>query len=232
MRGRTLEKGKGEAMYRVFIFWLVLSSTACGSVIDSSLWINELHYDNSGADENEFVEIVAPSSLSEVGDVTLTLYNGSSGAAYGGPTALSDFTVGDQIDGWVFYSLEMALQNGAPDGLAFARGDQVLQFLSYEGAFAATEGVALGLTSTDIGVLEEPDTLLGTSLQLGGRGDSYLDFHWQSSAPHTLGSVNQGQSLAVPEPTSILLWLCLGGAVMVWHSRWYGRRAGLKQRVR
>ena len=36
-------------MYRVFIStWLLLGSTAMGSIIDSQVFINEFHYDNAG----------------------------------------------------------------------------------------------------------------------------------------------------------------------------------------
>ncbi len=206
-------------MYRVLFFWLLLSSTAFGSIVDSAIWINELHYDNAGADQNEFIEVVAPSALSNLADVTITLYNGGNGAAYGGPTALSQFEVGNTVNGFVFYSWKASLQNGAPDGLALAWGDQILQFLSYEGTFLATDGVAQGLLSTDMGVMEDTDAPLGSSLQLGGTGDSYLDFHWQSSAPHSLGSLNQGQSIAVPEPSSVILWLLVLGVVpLAWRS--------------
>ena len=46
------------------------------------------------------------------------------------------------------------MQNGAPDGLALVPGTTVVEFLSYEGAMTATNGPAVGLTSTDIGVSE------------------------------------------------------------------------------
>ncbi len=217
-------------MYRVLFFWLLLSSTAMGSIIDGPIWINELHYDNAGADQNEFVEVVAPASWSALSDVTLTLYNGGNGTAYGGPTALSAFDIGASVDGFVFYSWDISLQNGAPDGLALAHGDQVLQFLSYEGTFTAADGVAQGLLSTDMGVMEETDAPLGSSLQLSGTGDRYLDFSWQSSAPHTLGSLNQGQMFAVPEPASVLMWLAVAGSLAFgwrgWRREGRGRNRG------
>ena len=217
-------------MYRVLFFWLLATSTAAGSIIDGPVWINELHYDNVGADQNEFVEVVAPASWSVLSDVTLTLYNGGNGTAYGGPTPLSDFEVGASVDGFVFYSLAVSLQNGAPDGLALAHGNQVLQFLSYEGTFTAADGVAQGLLSTDMGVSENTDAPLGSSLQLAGTGDSYLDFVWQSSAPDTLGNLNQGQSFAVPEPASVAIWLSAAGSLAVGWRGWQRRRRGRRSR--
>ena len=51
-------------MKRILFFSLFICS-----VFSQSIWINEIHYDNYGTDEGEFVEIVA--------DVTLDLSNGS-----------------------------------------------------------------------------------------------------------------------------------------------------------
>jgi len=195
-------------MYRVLFFLLVVgASRASASFIDSPIFINEFHYDNVGADVGEFVEVVAPASFRDLAKVTLTLYNGGNGAAYAGPTGLHAFTRGAEVDGFVMYTLDLPLQNGSPDGLALAFQDQVLQFLSYEGTFTATNGVAAGLVSTDVGVFEPPDTPVGTSLQLAGSGDSYCDFAWRPSAAHTWGAVNHDQSFVVPEPHSAFIWL-------------------------
>ena len=46
------------------------------------------------------------------------------------------------------------IQNGAPDGVALSQNGTLVEFLSYEGSFAATNGSAAGTTSTDIGVAE------------------------------------------------------------------------------
>jgi outer membrane protein assembly factor BamB len=63
------------------------------------------------------------------------------------------------------------LQNGAPDAIALVNAaNQVVQFLSYEGSFAATNGPASGLTSTDIGVSQSGTEAAGLTLQLGGTG--------------------------------------------------------------
>lgn len=202
-------------MYRVlFITWLCFGSTAVGSIIDSQVFINEFHYDNEGADTEEFVEVVAPLSLSDLSAVTLTLYNGGNGVSYAGPTPLSSFTRRETVNGFAFYTLDISLQNGAPDGLALAMSDQVLQFLSYEGVFAATNGIASGLTSTDIGVFEPANTPAGSTLQLTGRGDSYFDFAWQLLPAGTYGKLNDRQSL-VPEPASITSWL-VGLVALAW----------------
>ena len=86
------------------------------------------------------------------------------------------------------------LQNGSPDGVALVDASSaVIQFLSYEGAFAATDGPASGLTSVDIGVSEDGTGAVGDSLQLAGTGTSYEDFSWSAEAPNTFGAFNTGQ---------------------------------------
>jgi hypothetical protein len=209
-------------MHRVFVLllWLLGNSVAKGAIVDSTVFINELHYDNVGTDKDEFVEVAAPLSWSDLSSVTLTLYNGGNGQTYAGPTPLSSFTRRGSVAGWAFYTFDISLQNGAPDGLALARGNDVLQFLSYEGTFIATEGVASGLTSTDLQVFEPADAPLGTSLQLTGHGDSYADFRWESFAMNTYGDLNQGQSF-VPEPSSVATWLVSAGALALlgWRQR-------------
>lgn len=46
-----------------------------------TVFINELHYDNTGTDSNEFVEIAWPAGTSLAG-YSIVLYNGSGGAVY------------------------------------------------------------------------------------------------------------------------------------------------------
>jgi hypothetical protein len=71
-----------------------------------------------------------------------------------------------------------------------------IQFLSYEGTFTASGGVADGMVSEDIGVSEPYYTPVGYSLQLSGTGSTYGDFTWQSAAPATFGAVNTGQTFS------------------------------------
>lgn len=130
------------------------------------VWINEFHYDNDGGDVGEFIEIVTgPNFTGALSDVTLTLYNGNGGGAYGSSHDLSTFQVGDTVNGFNVYSkLISGIQNGSPDGFTIDVNGTVTQFLSYEGTFTATDGVANGLTSTDIGVSEGSSTAAGFSL--------------------------------------------------------------------
>ncbi len=136
-------------------------------------WINEIHYDDAGADANEFVEIVIENAgLYTLSDFTVTLYNGSSSSLAPYDTKTLDvFSVGSTVDTYTFYYYNYtvnggSIQNGAPDGLCIDYQGTVIpgQFLSYEGTFTAASGPAMDMTSIDMGVLEngEPD---GSSLQ-------------------------------------------------------------------
>ncbi|MEM1044171.1 MAG: DUF4397 domain-containing protein [Bacteroidota bacterium] len=176
-------------------------------------WINELHYDNTGGDVGEAVEVVLPSAA-DAADFDLYLYNGNGGAVYDGPLNLgTDFTEGDTDGDFTVYSLAVVVQNGDPDGLALTEGGVVVpgQFLSYEGTFTATDGPADGLTSTDIGVAEGGGTAAGESLQLVGQGLAYADFAWQAPAGDSFGSVNSGQTFAPPSTDPIVRFTASAG---------------------
>ncbi|MEN9063587.1 ExeM/NucH family extracellular endonuclease [Ponticoccus litoralis] len=88
------------------------------------------------------------------------------------------------------------LQNGAPDGIALVNDGTLVEFLSYEGSFTATEGAAAGVTSTDIGVSESSGTPLGFSLQRDEDGDT-----WAAPAEDTRGTANDAApSGGIPAP--------------------------------
>ena len=161
----------------------------------TTVFVNEIHYDNEGTDAGEAIEIAGPAGTDLAG-WSLVLYNGSGGAVYN-TTALSG-VIPDQQAGYgtLFVSYPTnGIQNGAPDGVALVdSSDAVVQFLSYEGSFTAVGGAADGLTSTDIGVSEGSATILGNSLQLVGTGTAYEDFAWATDQPQTFGSINAGQS--------------------------------------
>ncbi len=158
-------------------------------------FINEFHYDNDGGDEGEFVEIAVPDG-EDVADLVLTLYNGNGGVVYGTPYVGANFMAGATVEGFTLYAVNTpGLQNGSPDGFALGRADgTVLQFLSYEGSFDATDGPAMGMTSTDVGVEEPSDTPAGQSLQLTGEGEDSDDFTWAGPATATPGQPNSGQT--------------------------------------
>lgn len=161
----------------------------------TSIFINEIHYDNSGSDTGEFVELVAPSGTDLTG-YQVVFYNGNGGATYNTETLSG--VVADMGNGYGTYSISVSgIQNGGPDGIALVDdGGTVIQFLSYEGDFSAIDGPASGMPSTDIGVFESSSTPVGASLQLTGSGAVYADFVWQAFDSNTMDAVNTDQSFS------------------------------------
>jgi uncharacterized protein len=185
----------------------------------TSIFINELHYDNTGSDAGEGVEIAGPAGASLAG-WSLLLYNGGDGSIY--DTILLDGVFGDAQNGYgaLFFDASGA-QNG-PDGFALVdANDVVVQLVSYEGSFMATEGPAAGLVALDIGVFEDGGDEAGMSLQLIGAGRTYEDFVWSAAAPASYGALNTGQSIsAIPLPGALPL---LAGALPLLAARWRRR---------
>lgn len=171
------------------------------------LFINEFHYDNTGSDVGEGIEVAGTAGLDLTG-YSLVLYNGNNGAAYN--TIALNGTLPNQDNGFGTLFIEsVGLQNGSPDGFALVDPSQeVIQFLSYEGNFIAVGGPADGMDSDDVGVVEASSSPVGYSLQLQGSGTKYVDFTWSDSpTPSTYNSINTGQSfggiIVVPEPELI-----------------------------
>ena len=172
---------------------------AAASVVGAAgppVFINEIHYDNTGSDVGEAVEVAGPAGT-DLSGWSIVLYNGNGGASYN-TIALSG-TIPNQQAGFGALSFAHAgIQNGSPDGLTLVdAGSVVVEFLSYEGSFTAVGGPANGITSTDIGVSEASSTPVGSSLQLAGTGTMGGDFTWAGSQPNTFGSVNTGQTFSV-----------------------------------
>jgi hypothetical protein len=173
---------------------------------DGDLWINEIHYDDSGADQNEGVE-VAGEAETDLAGWSLALYNGSTRSQYG-TIALSGVLADQQGGFGTAWVAAPGLQNGSPDGLALVDPDgSVTAFLSWEGTFTASGGPADGLTSDDIGVEEPGTTPEGQSLQLVGTGSAAGDFAWTGPLAGTPGQPNSGQAfegggVEPPEPSA------------------------------
>ncbi|ASR43151.1 ribonuclease [Xanthomonas citri pv. mangiferaeindicae] len=168
----------------------------------AEVFVNELHYDNAGADVGEAVEIVATAG-EDIASYRLWLYNGSNtpnaATTYGNVavpagqprscgTTVSIATVTFPRDG---------LQNGPNDGIALVdAAGNVVQFISYEGTIVAGNGPAAGLSSRNLPVSESASAPVGTSLQLTGSGATADDFDWAPSASQTFGACNTGQTFA------------------------------------
>jgi uncharacterized protein len=189
------------------------------------IWINEFHYDNAGLDAGEFIEIAVRSGPGHgafdtfsASNYKVLLYNTPGGeslpferglltipATGPFPIAGSSETVTLYT---IFYSGE--IPNGGTAGSGIALIDirlpppvAALEFISYEGAFTATDNSANGVTSIDVGVFED-GTATGTSISRIQGGDAAKDFVWALSPTATPGAINLGQSLnSVPEPAAL-----------------------------
>ena len=166
-------------------------------------WINEFHYDNAGADVGEFVEVVLAPGLSP-SNYDLVFYNGSNGTEYRTENLGSASSTVDVASNFQILLVNLpsnGIQNGEPDGIALVTAGSVVEFISYEGAFTATDGPANGMSSTDIGVSETGSTLAGESLQKTGMGNVGGDFTFQSPMSETPGALNTGQTITLCEST-------------------------------
>jgi DNA/RNA endonuclease G (NUC1) len=153
---------------------------------------SELHYDNTGTDAAEAIEIEGPAATDLTG-WRVVLYNGSTGAPYN-TRALSGI-IPDQCGGRGVQLLtypQDGIQNGSPDGLALVDpAAAVVEFLSYEGTFTAVGGPADGLVSSDIGVVQT-GAPVGQSLQRDATGA------WSGSSGQSRGGCNSSGPLPMP----------------------------------
>ncbi len=201
----------GRSIVAAFVF------APISTLIAIPVWINEIHYDNASTDAGEFVEIAGLAGT-DLSTYSIILYNGNGGAEYDTEALVG--VIDDESNGYGALAFPISgIQNGDPDGLALADATGVLQFLSYEGVFAATDEAATGMTSTDIGVAEGSSTPVGHSLQLTGTGSDYTDFTWAAPSPSSAGDLNSGQSISrasVPDAgasSGLLLLLGFTGLV-------------------
>lgn len=174
----------------------VLPALGASAAPPTHPFIAELHYDNTGADTGEFVEVQLPAGGSSTG-LSVVLYNGSNGLQYD-TDPLPAVTAPADAPAVAVVSYAGTLQNGSPDGVALVSNGTVLEFLSYEGSFVAVDGPAAGMTSTDIGVAENGSEPVG--LSLSRVYDPATDtLAWKAPAASTQGAVNPAPEPEDPE---------------------------------
>jgi len=186
------------------ILMLIICMMLSTDAFSQNVWINEFHYDNTGTDTLEFIEIVLQNPGSFIlSDFTITLYNGNNGSSYNTETLDQyDFGQVDPNDNsfsyYYFIYPPNGIQNGSPDGICLDYQGNVILFISYEGTFTAVGGPANGLLSTDIGVSETTSTPVGSSVGLTGNGIQYSDFTWANfDGTATIGAPNVSQILPI-----------------------------------
>ena len=109
---------------------------------DAKLVINEVDYDQVGADANGFVEIANTGTAeADLTGVKLVLVDGSDSAPY--KAVALEGTVAARA----YRVVDVDPQNGAPDGIALIRDGVLLDALSYEGSITAAtiDGTAYNL---------------------------------------------------------------------------------------
>jgi hypothetical protein len=80
------------------------------------------------------------------------------------------------------------------EGLALVSpANEVVQLISYEGAFSASGGPAANETSDYLGVSETSTTPTGISFQLKNTGILENHFEWQGPLQASPGEINEGQ---------------------------------------
>jgi len=154
------------------------------AVAPPTVYFSEIHYDNVGADADERIEITGPAGT-DLSGWQVVLYNGNGGVTYNTQTLSGTIPATCGANGVVVLTYPAdGIQNGSPDGMALVNGGgQVVEFLSYEGTFAATNGPALGMTAVDISVLEN-GAPVGQSLQRSSAGT------WSGPVASTFGACN------------------------------------------
>ena len=166
------------------------------------LMINEIHYDNIGADTLEGVEIVGKAGY-DLSCYKIYLYNGADSLMYDS-LSLSGIIPNDSCGYGAIWFPIVGIQNGdlsSGDAIALANicSNYKVQFLSYEGSFAAKNGLFKSDIAVDIGVSESSTTPINTSMQLLGFGEDYFSFTWVTSLPSTRNTLSIGQSFCSPD---------------------------------
>jgi len=182
--------GGTSSIENIDIFVTPLNDPPVIDVPATDVFINEIHYDNVGADTNEGVEVAAVAGT-DLNGWTLSLY--SQGNVY--DTVSLTGIVADEGNGLgaIFFPVTL-VQNGPADGIALADSSgSLIEFLSYEGTTLALSGPAAGVVSQDIGVAESSATPVGYSIQ---RVDPGTGFTWALEPTSTYGALNNAQASA------------------------------------
>jgi len=190
-----------------------------------ALIINEIDYDQPGADLAEFIELYNDSGSSLALDgYSIDLINGGDGSVYRSIDlsgfsldANSYFVVCDNTTlvancNCAFTSTAGWFQNGAPDAVALLNGGSIIDSLSYEGeVVSATEGSALMLA--DSGSIVTSLSRLPNGVD---SNDNLADFQLACITPGTANIAGSGDCSStnvstVPAPAA---WWLFGSGLI------------------
>lgn len=160
---------------------------------NDNVFINEIHYANNGDDQDEGVEIFGPAGK-DLSFYKIELYSGSGGTVY--HTEFLRGIIDEELNGYGALWFPIPDMENGKGGIALYNivTETVVQFISYRGSIMATDGSAMNMTSTSIGVIELGNTPVGESLQLVGTGNCPADLTWTNPTAQSLGSLNTSQS--------------------------------------
>lgn len=184
----TLANVTGGTIVSPSVFTLTINASDAG---EPPVWINEINYDPPGTDAGEYLEVAGPAAV-DLSNYILVLYNGANGQSYG--TLNLTGAIDDEGCGYGALAFDYSGIQQGPDGVAVAQvGGGVttlVQFLSYEGVFTASNGPAAGVGSVNIGAQNNTNI----TLQLGGTASNYSGFVWETNAA-SQGSLNVNQTI-------------------------------------
>ena len=155
-----------------------------------TVFINEIHYDNTGTDAGEFIEIAGPAgtNLARLFDRPLQRCTAASlrtTPTYSRARSPINRTASARSASRIRPTASRTARRMAWR-LVF-QGTTVIQFLSYEGTFTATTGPASGLTSTDIGVTETRNRAGRSVAAAHGDGNHLRRFHLERACRPVAG---------------------------------------------
>ncbi len=158
--------------------------------------INEIDYDQVGADGTGFVEIKnIGDSAATLDGIALVLVNGGDGQEYERAALSGSLAAG------AYLVVELEAQNGSPDGVALVdtTSDALLDALSYEGAInaAVIDGVTYDLVEGTV----LPEAVADSNTQDGSLsripdGEDHDDAaaDWEFTTTKTPGAANVASS--------------------------------------
>lgn len=176
---------------------------------DDLVFINELHYNNTGEDQDEGVELFGPAGTS-LDPYELHFYQFSSP---GKCVFYMSFPISGSIPnqsnghGAAWFAAPNMVDNSGAIALYNRVSQTVVQLFGYRQTLVAQNGVAAGMASTQPmdpygGNPSEFETFgAGTSMQAVGTGNCPSDFLWEPQLNQSRGQVNSAQS---PLPVELI----------------------------